>query len=114
MFDKVLVPTDGSPLSHEAVDDAIDYCRRLDAEMTVLYVTPLTPFVNTTMFADYAEKVREQNEAYGRNLLEDVVERAKARGVTCKSMLVSNDQPHRAIIESGVPLKARRSAAARR
>lgn len=100
MFNKVLVPTDGSQLSDKSVDNAIEYCRRLDAEMTVLYVTPLTSGVNPTIFSDYTEKVREQNEAYGRKLLQEVVDRAKARGVICKPVLVANDQPHRAIIEA--------------
>ena len=43
MFDKIVVPTDGSELAERAVDYAIEYCRRTGAKMTVLYVRSATP-----------------------------------------------------------------------
>ena len=100
MFDKILFPTDGSEISDKTLSHAIEYCSRLGAEMTVLYVMPFSSGVNAAFFGDYVEKVREQNELYGKELLERAAERAQARGVQCKTLLVANDQPHRAIIDA--------------
>lgn len=100
MFDKVLVPTDGSDFSNKAVEAAIEYCRRMGSPMTVLYVMPRSPGVSTMLFGDYAEKVREQNELHGKQVLQQAAERAAAQGVTCDTTLMSDDQPHRAIVKA--------------
>ena len=38
MFKKILIPTDGSPLSDKAVDAAIEFAQKMGSELLVLSV----------------------------------------------------------------------------
>lgn len=109
MFDKIVVPTDGSPLAEKAVDCAIEYCRRSGAKMTVLHVRSPTPITEAVSFADYGsggakeitpEMIIERLEGEGRKLVEAAAERARSQGVECATELAVNEQPYRAIIEA--------------
>mgnify|MGYP002374931965 CR=1 FL=1 len=111
MFDKILVPTDGSELSIKAVEHAIDYCKRTGAALTVLYVRSPKPTEYTAVFADYSElqspstgvikpeAVRERLEGYGRDVLQRVADGALKQGVKCDTLLEADERPYRAIID---------------
>ncbi|MET1081949.1 MAG: universal stress protein [Burkholderiales bacterium] len=88
MFDKIVVPTDGSELAEKAVDYAIEYCRRTGATMTAVYVRSPT-------FPEHIERM----ETHGSELLERVAERARSQGVECATVQAVNDQTYLAIIE---------------
>ena len=48
MFKKILIPTDGSPLSAQAANAGISFARSVGAEVVALYVTQ--PFAATIGF----------------------------------------------------------------
>ncbi len=111
MFEKILVPIDGSELSDGAVEQAIEYCRRSGAAMDVLYVRPRTPIAHPVAFADYSAAdddtrvltpatYRKRLEDYGHGLLAAVAKKCEAAGVHCDTLLEANDEPHEAIVKT--------------
>ena len=95
MFKKILIPTDGSPLSAQAANAGVSFARSSGAEVVALYVTQ--PFAATIGFDGmaaayaitdeaYEEAAREQADKY----LKAVVDRAETAGVKTVSHSVSN------------------------
>ena len=95
MFKKILIPTDGSPLSAQAANAGVSFARSSGAEVVALYVTQ--PFAATIGFDGmaaayaitdeaYEEAAREQADKY----LKAVVDRAETAGVKAESHSVSN------------------------
>lgn len=95
MFKKILIPTDGSPLSAQAANAGITFARSINAEVVALHVTQ--PFAATIGFdgmaaayaitdEDYDKASSEQAEKY----LKQIVARAETGGVKADSRAVSN------------------------
>lgn len=111
MFEKILVPIDGNELANRAVEQAIEYCKRSQAELDVLYVRPRTPIAHPVAFGDYFDteddtrvltpaRYRERLETYGNSLLAAVANKCADSGVRCETLLAVNDDPHEAIIQT--------------
>ena len=95
MFKKILIPTDGSPLSAQAANAGISFARSVGAEVVALYVTQ--PFAATIGFdgmaaayaitdEDYEKASAEQADKY----LKQITDRADTAGVKSESRAVSN------------------------
>ncbi len=104
MFKHILVPTDGSRLSHKAMSTAMKLAKLADSRLTVLHVVAR---INPLLFAegyviepdllkDYEAAEREKGEKY----LKKAEAAAKRMGVRCATRLVSSDTPHKAIIST--------------
>lgn len=111
MFEKILVPVDGNELSQQAVDQAIEYCKRSGAELDVVYVRPRSPIAHPVAFGDYFNtedetrvftpaKLRERLEEFGNSLLSGVAKKCEAAGVKCDTVLAVSDEPSEAIIQT--------------
>ncbi|WP_233233752.1 universal stress protein [Bordetella sp. LUAb4] len=95
MFKKILIPTDGSPLSAQAANAGVCFARSVGAEVVALYVTQ--PFAATIGFdgmaaayaitdEDYEKASAEQSTRY----LKAVMDRAETAGVKATSRAISN------------------------
>jgi len=95
MFKKILIPTDGSPLSAQAANAGVCFARSVGAEVVALYVTQ--PFAATIGFdgmaaayaitdEDYEKASAEQSTRY----LKSVLDRAETAGVKATSRAISN------------------------
>ncbi len=95
MFNKILIPTDGSPLSAQSANAGISFARTTGAEIVAVYVTQ--PFASTIGFdgmaaayaitdEDYDKVTADQAKLY----LQAVVDRAATAGVKATSHAVSN------------------------
>lgn len=95
MFKKILIPTDGSPLSAQAANKGVCFAREIGAEVVALYVTQ--PFAATVGFdgmaaayaitdEDYEKTANEQAQKY----VKQVLDRAETAGVKASSKVVSN------------------------
>ena len=95
MFKKILIPTDGSPLSAQSANAGVSLARTLGAEVVALYVTQ--PFAATIGFdgmaaayaitdEDYEKASTEQAKKY----VQAIVDRADTAGVKATSVVVSN------------------------
>lgn len=95
MFKKILIPSDGSPLSAQAANAGICFARSINAEVVALHVTQ--PFAATIGFdgmaaayaitdEDYEKASSEQAEVY----LKQIFDRAETAGVSVETRAVSN------------------------
>ncbi|NYT22737.1 universal stress protein [Alcaligenaceae bacterium] len=95
MFKKILIPTDGSPLSAQAANKGVCFAREIGAEVVALYVTQ--PFAATVGFdgmaaayaitdEDYEKTANEQAQKY----IKQVLDRADTAGVKASGKVVSN------------------------
>ena len=95
MFKKILIPTDGSPLSAQAANAGITFARSIGASIVALNVTQ--PFAATIGFdgmaaayaitdEDYEKAANEQADKY----LANIVDRAQTAGVPAELRAVSN------------------------
>jgi nucleotide-binding universal stress UspA family protein len=94
MYDRLLVPTDGSDVAEAAGDAAIALARRFDAELHALHVLEmgeLPPGFEDEEAGDFAHRGEEAATA--------LAERAAAAGVeSASAVLESNQQIHEAIL----------------
>ena len=95
MFKKILIPTDGSPLSSQAANAGITFAKSIGASVVALNVTQ--PFAATIGFDgmaaayaitddDYEKAAGEQADKY----LKGIVDRAQTAGVPAEMRAVSN------------------------
>ncbi|CAM3578915.1 universal stress protein [Bordetella sputigena] len=95
MFKKILIPTDGSPLSAQAANAGVCFARSVGAEIVALHVTQ--PFAATIGFdgmaaayaitdEDYEKASAEQSKRY----LKAVLDRAETANVKATSRAISN------------------------
>jgi len=99
MYDRILLPTDGSEGVDRAIDHAIDAANRYDATLHVLYVVD-SGVVNAYSgdeFVDGAEGAEATLEDRGRTALEAVADHAADAGVETVTELVYGD-PHEEIL----------------
>lgn len=95
MFKKILIPTDGSPLSAQAANKGVCFAREIGAEVVALYVTQ--PFAATVGFDGMAAAYAITDEDYDKTAAEQankyvkaVLDRAETAGVKATSKVVSN------------------------
>jgi nucleotide-binding universal stress UspA family protein len=95
MYDRILVPTDGSSGADRAVEHAIDLAKTYGAQLHVLYVVneaSLSAEVNS-------QQVIENFEEQGGEVTYEVAERAADAGVEDVREVVVHGVPHEAILE---------------
>lgn len=104
MYKHLLVPTDGSELSNDAVERAISFARESGARLTALHVMPEYippafaefPAAGQASFAEFT-RATEETAAI---VLDAARQSAAAAGVECETVSVRHTQPYRAIIDT--------------
>lgn len=80
MYEKILIPTDGSDRSQKAVDHGIGLAEAFDATVHAMYVIETKAhYVFTAAGHDPGEM--EEHRDYGKELVEDVVDQAVEAGL---------------------------------
>jgi len=92
MYERILVPTDGSKEAGSAVDHATDIARTYDAALHTIYA------VNTSVDTTTPGTLDALKEA-GETAVDEVVQRAEAAGVGTVEGVVAQGAPHRAILD---------------
>jgi nucleotide-binding universal stress UspA family protein len=104
MFKQILVPTDGSELSAEAVTRAVDFAREAGARITFFFAKPDYPvaFYGEGALIDPTtpEKFAEMADKQAADVLAVCEAAASAAGVACTSVSLTSDVPYEAIIEA--------------
>jgi nucleotide-binding universal stress UspA family protein len=102
MHRHILIPTDGSELSQNAIDYGMALAKSVNAKVTVL--TASTPFhtfaVEPGLVTDTPEQYEKRMATLAAKYLDVAKEAALAAGVSCETMHVEHDQPYLAIIET--------------
>jgi nucleotide-binding universal stress UspA family protein len=106
MFKHILVPTDGSPLSDEALDRAVALARDFGARLTILNATAEPPYPVTNFGEegrydpDKSARFSQHAAEQGQRIIDAALARASAAGVNAEPVLEQDDTPHRAIIRT--------------
>jgi nucleotide-binding universal stress UspA family protein len=102
MYQRILVPTDGSPLSKKAVKSAIELAAALGAEVVALNVVPRYPtsyFEGAlTISVTEVARVEKQWAEQGQALADAVGSLATKAGVRAKAVTVRSDLVAEAIL----------------
>jgi nucleotide-binding universal stress UspA family protein len=104
MFSHILVPTDGSPFSQDAVRRAVSFAKETGARITAFYAKPTPPvpyygegigynFQMPSEYSELAEKQAQEILGFAEKLCLDA-------GVSCTKLASTSDVPHDAIIEA--------------
>jgi nucleotide-binding universal stress UspA family protein len=95
MFKKVLIPTDGSPLSAQSANAGVLFAKSQGSEVVALFVTQ--PFAATIGFDGMAAAYAVSDQDYDKMALDQakkylkaIVDRADTAGVKATSHSVSN------------------------
>lgn len=87
MYDRILVPTDGSEGAEPAVDHAIELAAAFDATVHALYVVDTAAFADLDEAAVESDLVTESLTEGGRDAVDRVAERAREAGVEAETMV---------------------------
>lgn len=100
MFQRILLPTDGSDLSLRAVDIGIELAARCGAEVRALHVLhPVQGVVQTMHASPLATDVDDDGAAErAERYLAEVKRRAEAAGVACEGHCTVDPRPWIAIV----------------
>lgn len=102
MYKRILVPTDGSPLSKKAVRSAVSLAAKLGAEVVALNVVPPYPTAyfegGINVSVREVARIEKQWKLNGEALARDVALAAEAAGVQAKAVTVRSDLVAEAIL----------------
>ena len=102
MYKHILIPSDGSPLSEEAVRQGMGLAKSLGATTTVITVSPKfhTLALEPGMVTDTPEEYERECEAVAAKVLGSAEGEASESGVGFRGLHVVHDHPYAAIIEA--------------
>jgi nucleotide-binding universal stress UspA family protein len=102
MYKHILIPTDGSALSEEAIRQGVVFAKSINATVTAVTVSPSfhTMSMDTMMLSDTREQYQKDCDARAERYLAFAREIARASGVPCEAVHVVNDHPYEGIIEA--------------
>ncbi|MFD1571076.1 universal stress protein [Halorubrum laminariae] len=104
MYERILIPTDGSDVAEAAVDHALDLAEKYDAEVHALYVVDIDS-VNLSLGTEQVDRLRQGRFGEMEELKERadeatgaVADRGEERGVEVVEH-ISGGRPHKLIGE---------------
>ncbi|MEZ3164168.1 universal stress protein [Halorubrum sp. RMP-47] len=104
MYDRILVPTDGSDVAEAAVDHALDLAEKYDAEVHALYVVDIDS-VNISLGTEQVDRIKQGRFDEMGELKEQaeaatavVADRGEERGVDVVEH-VAGGRPHAVIAD---------------
>jgi nucleotide-binding universal stress UspA family protein len=94
MFERIMVPTDGSVASTNAIDAAVAFAHGTGAQVVGLHVIPLRPLYSHLL----GVLATPENEALANEYLDYVKRRAAQAGVPATVLTRTSDTPYDAIV----------------
>ena len=102
MYQRILVPTDGSSLSKKAARNAVALASSLGAELVALSVVPRHPTAwfegGANVATDEVARLERKWAEQGQAIAEDVQDAAEAAGVKARAVTVRSDLVAEAIL----------------
>jgi nucleotide-binding universal stress UspA family protein len=101
MYRHILIPTDGSKLSEQAIKQGINLAKSLNAKVTAVTVSPTFHMfaVEPVMATDTPKQYEEDCNAKAEKHLAVARDTAKAAGVSYDEAHIVHDHPYEAIID---------------
>jgi nucleotide-binding universal stress UspA family protein len=102
MFTHILLPTDGSKLSDNAVRVGVQLAKTVNAKVTGFYVMPEFHVFTykTEMLEDTKTEFAKDSKVHAAQYLSVIEAAAKAAGVPCDIASATHDHPYEAIIRA--------------
>ena len=102
MYKHILIPTDGSALSNEALVRSLQLAKTFGAAVTILTVEePFHVFsMGSAQLAASLNDYQDQIRAQAERLLNDAAAQARELGLSCETLRVSHEDPYQAIIDA--------------
>ena len=98
MYKHILIATDGSGLSEQAIGHGIALARALGARATALTVSE--PFYPSAFEPKFADAYKKHVAALATKYLDVAKDAAAASGVICDLIRAEHEQPYKAIIDT--------------
>lgn len=100
MFKHILLPTDGSKISENAIEKGVQLAKSINAKVTGISVLPEYHVFTyrTEMLEDTKEQYLEDSKRIAEQYLAVVERAANVAGVACDTTYVVNDHPYEAIV----------------
>lgn len=100
MFKRILLPTDGSPLSEIAIQQGIQFAKTINAKVIGVHVIPEFHVItlNPVMLEDTEDEFARECKAKAEEYLGAIEKLAREAGVPCETSYVVNDHPDEAIV----------------
>lgn len=100
MYQRILVPTDGSDVTSKAVDTAIHLAQKLGAQLETLSVKEPFPYSAISEIQPIApQEYFEAQEQIARKRVQKVVDACSAAGIGCEAFTQEAIHPWEAIVE---------------
>ncbi len=101
MFKHILIPTDGSELSANAIENGIKFAAGLGASITGLTVVPNLHLLDYQLqiLEETRQTLNEATKSRAHAILDVLAKSAKAANVECKIEVAVSDHPYKAIID---------------
>jgi nucleotide-binding universal stress UspA family protein len=102
MYKHILIPTDGTALSDQALEKGIAFAREIGAKVTVLMTIEPAPIVMMAMpqLTEQQARYHQHASEHAARHLDAALAKAKAAGVPCEKVQVDHDHPYEAIIDT--------------
>jgi nucleotide-binding universal stress UspA family protein len=102
MFKTILIPTDGSALSENAVKQALQLAKSINAKVVGFHsIEPYHVFaVDPEMVSDTREVYERDAALLSARFLAKVEDMARSAGVSCESISAQDDHPWQAITKA--------------
>jgi len=102
MYKHILIPTDGSQLSSEALVESLNLAKSLGARTTILTVEePFHVFaMGAAQVAHSLSEYQDQIRVQAERLLSAAATQAREAGVPCETLRATDEDPYRAIINA--------------
>jgi nucleotide-binding universal stress UspA family protein len=98
VYKHILIPTDGSDLSEEAIEHGVALAKALSAKVTA--VTVSEPFHAAAFEPGFVNAYKEYITTLAAKYLRVAKDAATASGVTCDTVQIEHEQPYQAIIDT--------------
>ena len=100
MYKHILIPTDGTALSHKAIKQGLKLAKSVGARVTGFIATPSFRFytLDPMMSRDSPERYQRDSRKYAERVLGAVQKAAAAQRVRCRGEHVVADHAYKAII----------------
>ena len=98
MYKHILIPTDGSDLSQQAIEHGIALAKAVGAKVTALTVTE--PFYVSAFEPSMVEYYKKHVDTLATKHLDTAKNAANASNVPCELVRLENEHPYQAIIDA--------------
>ncbi len=103
MYQRILIPTDGSELCRTAAAKGIEFAKKVGARIVAFHAVPATSYMLYTESGPsdlMVEQFEKEARTRGERLTRELAEMAAGEGVPCETLCLTNDHPWEGIIEA--------------